>query len=247
MKRSNKVTQAAGNGSGKLARPAPAGSIQVSKKSAGVFSSLVIATNFITYALFTPGMVFAPSSSADEAAHSLYLMDKAKAYVLDVRAFDKKVRKVARKLDVPAEWLMAVMYAESSFDASIVNRKGSKATGLIQFTPITAKDLNTTVDKIRNMNHVQQLDFVYEYLRRVRKRYGDFHSLTDLYLAILYPRALAQDYCYVMYEKPSITYTRNIGLDENKDGQVTVSDIDHRMQRIFPTAFAKKLGKEGEE
>ena len=29
----------------------------------------------------------------------------------------------------------------------------------------------------------------------------------------------------------------NSGLDENKDGRVTVSDIDHRMARLYPDAF----------
>ncbi len=234
----------------KLAKARPqGGAIQLSKKKAGVFTTLVVATNFITYALFTPGLfVAAPSASHSHKQESrLYLMDKASRFILDVESFEKKVKKIADKLEVPPEWLMAVMYSESSFDASVSNRKGSGAVGLIQFTATTAKELNTTIEKMRNLNHVEQLDYVYKYLNTVKKRYGSFGSLTDLYLGILYPKALDQDYCYTLYAKPSLTYSRNAGLDEDKDGRVTVSDIDRRMQRIFPTAFAKQLGEEGEE
>jgi len=250
MKKYLQSRRHAGTSSTKLAKVRPQkGAVQISRKKAGVFTTMVLATNFITYALFTPGMfVAAPASSHQSSQHSeLYLMDKASKYILDVRGFDKKVRKIARKLDVPPEWLMAVMYSESSFDASVANRKGSGATGLIQFTATTAKELKTSLAQLRNLNHVEQLDYVYKYLNTVKKRYGSYGSLTDLYLGILYPRALDQDYCYTLYAKPSLTYSRNSGLDEDKDGRVTVSDIDRRMQRIFPTAFSKQLGEEGEE
>ncbi|MCB0842252.1 MAG: hypothetical protein KDE26_03185, partial [Bacteroidetes bacterium] len=56
-------------------------------------------------------------------------------------------------------------------------------------------------------------------------------------LAILYPKALGQHHCYTMYSKPTKMYRQNSGLDENKDGSVTVCDIDERMQRLFPTAY----------
>ncbi len=220
------------------------GEMRLTRKNASKVAGLVLATNVLTYALFAPGMFIKPK---EQYTSDLYLMEKASVYVLETRTFEKKVRKVAKKLDIPPEWLMAVMFSESSFDASVVNRKGSGATGLIQFTPITAEELNTTVDKIRNLNHVDQLDYVYKYLNLVRKRYGDFKTLTDLYLGILYPKAISQDYCYSLYENPSTSYKRNSGLDENKDGRVTISDIDRRMQRIFPTAFAIQLGEEGEE
>jgi len=49
----------------KLAKVQPqGGALQLSKKKAGVFTTLVVATNFITYALFTPGMFMATSSSS---------------------------------------------------------------------------------------------------------------------------------------------------------------------------------------
>lgn len=174
-----------------------------------------------------------------EPVQALYLIDQAETYTQNPTDFEQKVREVAAKLYIPAEWLMSVMHSESRFDASVANHKGSGATGLIQFMPSTAKDFNTTVEKLRNMNHVEQLDYVYAYLDAKRQQYGDYQSLTELYLAILYPAALAdkEDYCFSLYSKGSTAYKQNVGLDINKDGNVTVLDIDRRMKALYPTAY----------
>jgi hypothetical protein len=75
-------------------------------------------------------------------------------------------------------------------------------------------------------------------LQTVRERYGEFENLTDLYLAILFPKAIeAEESCYALYAKPEKAYMQNAGLDENKDGRVTINDIDRRMKRMFPTAY----------
>lgn len=194
---------------------------------------ILLCSNFLTYWVISS--IFGKSPPEKE---SLYLINQAKKYVYDVHAFEEKVREVSDKLAIPPEWLMAVMHSESRFDASVKNHKGSGATGLIQFMPATAKDINITVDKLRNMNHIEQLDFVYTYLNGKRKYHKkDFKSLTDLYLAILYPKAMNEDNCYTLYAKPSKSYKMNVGLDNNKDGQVTVQDIDKRMKRVYPQAY----------
>ncbi|MEM8897580.1 MAG: transglycosylase SLT domain-containing protein [Bacteroidota bacterium] len=167
----------------------------------------------------------------------LYLMDKAGKYVFEEKEFEEKVRKIAGKLDVEASWLMAVMYSESQFNSSVKNYKGSGATGLIQFMPFTARELKVSIKDLKKMTPVKQLDYVYKYLDRVKARHGYYQSLTDLYLAILYPRAINKSMNYVMYSKPSITYKQNAGLDVNKDGKVTVKDIDLRMRKKFKTAY----------
>ena len=208
-------------------------------KAASMIVMIVILTNGFTYALFNKSAAGAGISSAktEAASEQLYLLDQASVFVNDVDKFEKKVRKVANKLSVPAEWLMAVMYSESKFDASVSNHRGSGATGLIQWMPTTAKDFDITVEKLRNLNHTEQLDYVYEYLDRVRRKYKQYETLTELYLAILYPRAIGEDYCYTMYAKPSEAYKLNIGLDIDKDGRVTVKDIDDRMKKMYPTAY----------
>jgi len=180
---------------------------------------------------------------AEVAEESLYLIEKASYHVTDLDAFEFKVRRVSQQLDIPPEWLMAVMYMESKFDPSIQNLRGSGATGLIQFMVPAVKDLNDRLgteyymSDIRRMPAHVQLDLVREYLLTVRERYGNYRSLTDLYLGILYPRAIGQDMCYALFAQPSQKYKLNIGLDENKDGVVSVSDIDRRLKRMFPTAY----------
>jgi len=198
---------------------------------------IMVVSNLLTHCIFNPQFF---KGGNDEG---LYLLDKAGLYVIDTKSFEEKVRDVAKRLDIQPEWLMAVMYSESRFDATALNFKGSGAVGLIQFMPAIAAELNTSPEALKNMNHLEQLEYVYHYLDKIRANHGGkFESLTALYLAILYPKALDGDYCYSLYAQPSIAYKQNAGLDEDKDGRVTVSDIDRRMQRIFPTAYL--AGKE---
>ncbi|MEM7656574.1 MAG: lytic transglycosylase domain-containing protein, partial [Bacteroidota bacterium] len=163
------------------------------------------------------------------------------AKVKDLDGFAHKVREVSGMLAIPPEWLMAVMYAESSFNPSALNHKGSGATGLIQFMPATAAELGISLDRLRRMDAVQQLEYVYLYLQKVRERYGDYQHLTDLYLAILFPRARGQDYCFTLYATPSQSYKQNSGLDEDQDGRVTVSDVDRHLKRMYPQAYITQL------
>lgn len=195
---------------------------------------VIFLTNLFTYRLFYSDQEMALWGSNDE---SLYLMHKAQVYIDDPEGFEDKVRHTADRLNIPPEWLMAVMYSESKFNSSVENHKGSGAVGLIQWMPATIKDFGVSVNSVKNAGPIKQMDYVYKYLNNVKDRYGEFKSLTDLYLAILYPRALGGDYCYTLYAKPSVNYEQNSGLDHNKDGRVTVRDIDKHMEKIYPTAF----------
>lgn len=167
----------------------------------------------------------------------LYLMEKASIYLPMPKTFEVKVRKVAAMLKVQPEWLMAVMYSESRFNAQAENFRGSGAVGLIQFMPATAREMGTSTAALSRMTHEEQLDWVYAYMEGYRKKYGDYKSLCDFYLAILYPKARTGDQCYTLYESPSKAYKQNSGLDEDKDGRVTVGDIDRRMKRLYPSAY----------
>ncbi|MEM7371331.1 MAG: transglycosylase SLT domain-containing protein [Bacteroidota bacterium] len=233
-------TMGASSNSTRIARPAP-GNLQGNFKQILIVVGCVFLTNILSHTFFNPsmdaGFASAPESKILPPEQELYLMDKASLFVPDTKNFERKVREIANQLKVAPEWLMAVMYSESKFDASVKNFKGSGATGLIQFMPAAASELNVSLKRLSMMTHEQQMEYVFMYLQNVRDRYGDFESLTDLYLAILYPKAINQDYCYTLYAKPSQSYHQNSGLDENKDGRVTISDIDRRMQRLYPTAY----------
>lgn len=181
-------------------------------------------------------------SEFTSASHSLYLLEHARPHVRDLGAFAERVIDVSEDLDVPPDWIMAVMYAESRFDPGIANLQGSGATGLIQFMPGTASELGTSIDRLKRMEAVQQMEYVYLYLQTVRERYGDYESLTDLYLAILYPKARGQDYCYTLFARPTESYRQNKGLDKDRDGRVTVSDVDKHLKGLFPEAYILSNG-----
>ena len=214
--------------------------VRLSPKWIGLVIVMLFASNLVTYSMFGNK---AETHISNTETQSLYLLEEAGRYVRDIFSFENKVREVAHTLDVPPEWLMAVMYSESRFDPAVSNKRGSGAVGLIQFMVPTVKELNVRMGTklymkdIKTMSAHRQLDLVFEYLQTVRERYGEFDSLTDLYLAILYPRAVDQDLCYSLYAKPTRAYRQNSGLDENGDGSVTVSDIDRRMKRLFPNAY----------
>lgn len=194
---------------------------------------LIVATNAITHGLVNPNVF----EWGNWGGSSLYLMDKAEPFVMEPGDFQRKVKKIASRLDIYPEWLMAVMYSESKFDPTAINLQGTGAVGLIQFSPRVAQELGITSERLLTMDAVQQLDYVYKQLLKVQIKHGAFETLTELYLAVLAPEALGQDYCYTLYAKPSEAYRQNVILDENQDGSVTVSDIDQRMQRMFPTAY----------
>ena len=140
----------------------------------------IFATNYFTYQFFGSNIEQAMWGKPGE---ELYLLDKAGQHIEDTHAFAQKVRQVSTDLAVPAEWLMAVMYAESRFNASVANHKGSGAVGLIQFMPATIKDYGTSTSNLKTMSADRQMDYVYKYLDRVRNKYGAYDNLTDLYLA----------------------------------------------------------------
>lgn len=226
----------------------PNTTIQLNLKSLGLLLLFIVLSNVFTFRLLNVSNK-APTSSVAEviATPTLYLLDQAEKFVYNTGAFEEKVREVAEDLKIAPEWLMAVMHAESRFDASVSNHKGSGATGLIQWMPATAKDFNVTVEKLRNMNHIEQLDFVYKYLDAKRKKHRQYESLTDLYLSILYPRALDEEYCFSLYASPETAYKMNAGLDEDKDGRVTVQDIDKFVKRKYPDAYMASLDNDNKE
>ncbi len=225
-----------------LARPLPR-NLSGNFKWLSIIILVIVASNALTHLAFNPQLLASATASATDISAAatpegeLFLMNKARVFVSDTESFEKKVREISHMLAIPPEWLMAVMYSESKFDAGVENFKGSGATGLIQFMPAAASEMNVSLSRLKRMTHVQQLEYVYLYLQTVRDRYGDFRSLTDLYLGILYPKAIGQDFCYTLYAHPSKSYRQNSGLDENKDHHVTVSDIDQRMKRLFATAY----------
>lgn len=147
--------------------------------------------------------------------------------------FKKKVDKVAAALGISSNNLMAIMKQESGVNPQARNRT-SRATGLIQFMPDTARMLGTTIDELYQMDGVQQLDYVYKYFKMTGVGDG---SLGELYTAVFMPK-------YVGYPKDTVlgqrgapgfsgkVYAQNSGLDRNQDGVITKADIENSVSRF---------------
>jgi len=119
-----------------------------------------------------------------------------------------------------------------------IQHPSSKATGLIQFMPRTAKSLGTTTAKLKKMSAVQQLDFVEAYFKPYTGRLKD---LDDLYMAILWPKAVARMASYVLFADPERAYRLNRGLDENHDGAVTKAEAANRVQQHLVEGLRQEL------
>ncbi len=167
----------------------------------------------------------------------LALLDKVS---LNQTAFGNKVMDISAKLGVPAEWLMFVMWFESKLNSRAVNDY-TGATGLIQFMPATAKGLGTTLQKLKDMSNVQQLDYVYKYLLPYKSKLKSFQ---DLYLSVFFPAAVGKPESTVIKAKNLNAETvakANPAFDLDKNGEITIAEIKQVLMSRMPEALRKAL------
>ena len=91
-----------------------------------------------------------------------------------------------------------------TFRPDIRNAAGSGAVGLIRFMPSTERGLGTSTEALTRMSAVEQLDWVRMYFKPYA---GRLKTLSDVYMAILWPKAIGKPEDYVLFTRPSITYT----------------------------------------
>jgi hypothetical protein len=143
--------------------------------------------------------------------------------------FMAEVNRVSNKFGINPNDLLALMRSESSLNPQAVNPT-TGATGLIQFMPKTARSLGTTVEELRNMNATQQMHFVEKYFESVNLPKGA--SAGTLYAYVFLPgRAKRQ----ILAQAGENFYEANRGLDMNKDGMITIEDLDMRMAKYGGT------------
>lgn len=136
--------------------------------------------------------------------------------------FRSRILWTADALGCDASDLMACMAWESgeTFSSHVKNAAGSGATGLIQFMPATAKALGTTMVHLSALSPEDQLRYVYEYFKPYA---GRLHNLGDVYMAILWPKAVGRPDSYVLFDRVKMptTFRQNAGLDIDHNGAVT--------------------------
>jgi hypothetical protein len=153
--------------------------------------------------------------------------------------FKRKVIEIAAEIGIDPNFLMAAMAFESArtFSASIQNPT-SKAVGLIQFMPSTAKSLGTSTEALKKMTPLAQLDYVRRYFVPNRGRLRD---LNDVYMAILWPKGIAKPASYVLFAQGSPQYKQNRGLDADNDGVVTKAEAASRVQQHLVEGMRDEL------
>lgn len=144
------------------------------------------------------------------------------------QAFRDRVYHISLALRVNPDYLMTVMAFETgcTFSPRIVNKAGSGAIGLIQFMPDTAHALGTSTEELSKMSAEDQLDYVYKYFKASA---GKMRSLSDVYFAVLLPSAVGKSETSVVFDsrdpKYPKRYIQNKGLDIDKDGLITKSEV----------------------
>lgn len=148
-------------------------------------------------------------------------------------AFLEKVSTIANKYGTDAASLLSVMHFETggSFDTGTRNAAGSGATGLIQFMPSTAKGLGTSTDALAKMDRMEQLDWVDKYLSQTPLAKEGAKSTEDVYMSVLYPKAVGKSNDYVLFEKGTKAYAQNAGLDIGGKGYVTKADAASKVMQ----------------
>ncbi len=152
--------------------------------------------------------------------------------------FMEKLKKVAANLGVDEKDLIGIMKHESGLNPRAVNPM-SRATGLIQFMPKTARSLGTSIDEIYKMSATEQLDLVEKYYKVNGVKSGD--DIGDLYMLTFMPAAKDKPDNFVLGNKgggsvfglsAAAVYNQNKGFDSNQDGIFTVGDVKERIRRF---------------
>lgn len=153
-------------------------------------------------------------------------------------AFQKKLEEVAKRLKVKPSDLLGIMKHESGLKASAVNPY-TGATGLIQFMPATAKRMGTSVEALKNMSALEQLDYVEKFYKPIT---GKAKDIGDLYMFTFLPAAVGKPDDFVLGARGSndklfginknALYIQNKGFDKDNKGYYTVGDVKARIAKF---------------
>jgi len=116
--------------------------------------------------------------------------------------------------DLDPGWLANVIHYESAATWWAGETNSFGYTGLIQFGDGAAEMLNTTTAQLRGMSELQQMNYVYRYLRHPQKRLGaNYDNSTDLYMAIFWPNAVGNHNIHF----PANVVGANNNIDEPRE------------------------------
>ncbi|MBR5555843.1 hypothetical protein IKU74_07520 [bacterium] len=167
------------------------------------------------------------------------------------QAFLNKTKEVAKNIGCDYQDLLAVMNSESTLNpkSEHKNKKGEvTAVGLIQFTRDAAipemnriYGLNLTIEKIKNMSAIEQLDLVQKYYEMNRHNMPSGKlTAADLYSVTFLPSRASREVLCQKGEAGNSYYESNKGLDMNYDKKITKDDLEQRLaqKRVRLSTFA---------
>ncbi|WP_406632946.1 DUF4157 domain-containing protein [Amycolatopsis sp. WGS_07] len=133
--------------------------------------------------------------------------------------------------------LLSCMMSEGGVRADIVN-PDSHAVGLIQFMPATLAGLGYpgTWQEFSQLSATEQMDYVRKFLMPGR---GKFTSAGRVYQFMYLPKTMRAgqdaDTVITTADNPDNelkrAYEKNAGLDTNKDGSITIGELDARARQ----------------
>ncbi|MCK5787461.1 MAG: transglycosylase SLT domain-containing protein [Chlamydiia bacterium] len=128
-----------------------------------------------------------------------------------------------------ADAIAGIIWHESKGKVGAINPY-SKASGIIQFMPSTAKGLGTTVEDIRKMDFNQQLDLTEKYFSGFGKRWDKAQTATDLYALVFYPEMASKEGDFVLGASKGDDFAAKVAkqnkiFDLNKDNKITKDEF----------------------
>jgi hypothetical protein len=197
---------------------------------------------------------------------SMIILPYEETITINKENFIAKIHEVANRLQIKPEWLMVVIWIESTFNRGIVN-KFSGTVGLIQWTIsnvckfwnlrtpeliynkngslVFTKEVSKVHQIVKDTSGVEQLEKVYDYLKPY---VGRMKTVNDVYFAIFYPAAIGKGADFQLGSERSIKWMRlvyagNKALDQfgDKDGLLEVSDVRAWVTAHIPRQFKDKI------
>ena len=180
----------------------------------------------------------------------------------DKDTFIAGIQKIGADLKINPDLFMLIMHNESGFNPQAVNiqspsmpgyngagkimkasgiadstdpsvRCEYRATGLIQFMPVTAQYLGTTTQALYHMTATEQLQYVEKYYTPFHNRIGEY-DYSELYLCTFYPAAVGKGDDFIL---PDFAYRANTSLDMNRDGHISVGEFRAFCKTRIPEEF----------
>lgn len=156
--------------------------------------------------------------------------------------FEKQLKNITKEINVDPRVLKNMILFESTGDSGKKTTQGT-ATGLIQFLEATSDDLGVAHETLNQLTPAQQLTYVGEYLKGIKKDFGlkdeDLSDPVNMYLSVFYPSAIKKGDDYVIgsdeknpEERIAKIAEQNPTFSNGKD-KLTKGDIRKHIEKTF--------------